>query len=431
MRIRTFVKTICVVGLIAVTVSFIVTNADPAHTAQTAHLPEPPPPPPPAVDKFGIVKTGFSHAEGTIQRNQTLSEILTTHGLTSEEIHALVERTKGAFDFGSLQVGKAYRVYKKGDQPAYFVYQPDKINYVVVDLSESGKVVSKKRPVTVTKRTISGTIDGSLYGSIIDSGADPILAAKLVEVFQWQIDFYRIQKGDEFAVVYEDHAVDREWVGVGDILGARIVHEGQDFTALRYDEGDVSGYYDANGENLRRAFLKAPVKFSRISSRFSLRRFHPVQKRYKAHLGTDYAAPTGTPIVSTGDGVVVEAGYNRGNGNYVKVKHNQTYTTQYLHMSRIASGMRPGTRVKQGQTIGYVGSTGLATGPHVCYRFWKNGKQVDPSKESPPAADPIPDEHRQRFAELRDKVMQEINAVSNTNRPALAANTAPAAPNAN
>jgi len=428
MRIRTFVKTICVVGLIAVAVSFIIAHADPSHTAQTAHIPEPAPPPPPAVDQFGIEQKGFSHTDGTIRRNQTLSEILTTHGLTSEEIHALVERIKGTFDVGSLQVGKAYRVYKKGDQPMYFVYQPDKINYVVIGLTESGQVATRSRPVTVTRRTISGTIDGSLYGSIIDSGADPIIAAKLVEVFQWQIDFYRIQKGDKFAVVYEDQAVDREWVGVGDILAATITHEGKDFSAFLYEEGEASGYYDENGESLRKAFLKSPVKFSRITSRYSLRRFHPVQKRYKAHLGTDYAAPTGTPIMTTGDGVVVEAGYSRGNGNYVKVKHNQTYTTQYLHMSKIASGMRPGTRVKQGQTIGYVGSTGLATGPHVCYRFWKNGKQVDPSKESPPSAEPIPEAYRQRFAEVRDSLLQVMNAPTHTNTPALASASAPSTP---
>jgi murein DD-endopeptidase MepM/ murein hydrolase activator NlpD len=233
----------------------------------------------------------------------------------------------------------------------------------------------------------------------------------LVDVYAWQIDFFRIQKGDWFKVIYEEKLVDGQPVGVGKILAVQFKHEGRQFQAYYFDQGSGTDYFDEEGNSLRKAFLKAPLNFTRISSRYTPRRFHPVQKRWKAHLGTDYAAPTGTPIQTVGDGVVVEAGYNSGNGNYVKVKHNGTYTTQYLHMSRIAKGMRKGAHVKQGQTIGFVGSTGLATGPHLCFRFWKNGKQVDALKVEIPPSEPIESEHLDTFNQVKERYAQRLATI--------------------
>jgi murein DD-endopeptidase MepM/ murein hydrolase activator NlpD len=232
----------------------------------------------------------------------------------------------------------------------------------------------------------------------------------LVNIYAWSIDFFRIQKGDAFSVIYEEEYVDdTTYVGLKRVLGANLIHSGNDYYSFQYEnELGFDDYYDEEGRSLRKTFLRAPLNFTRISSRYSGRRFHPVQKRWKAHLGTDYAAPTGTPIMTTADGEISAASYTSGNGNYVKVRHNSTYSTQYLHMSKIKPGIKPGVRVKQGDVIGYVGSTGLATGPHVCYRFWVNGKQVDPYKQKLPEAKSLDSTRLAAFKEYSEKLIQEL-----------------------
>jgi murein DD-endopeptidase MepM/ murein hydrolase activator NlpD len=217
------------------------------------------------------------------------------------------------------------------------------------------------------------------------------MAIALSEIYAWTIDFYRIQKGDAFKVFFEEHFVEGNSIGIGRILSSSFSQGGKTVKAYYFENGEEKGYYDAEGNSLKKAFLKAPVKFSRISSGYSTKRLHPVLKTVRPHYGTDYAAPHGTPIMAVGDGTVTEARYTGGNGNYVKIRHNKSIETQYLHMSRFADGVRPGKRVSQGDIIGYVGSTGLATGPHVCFRFWKNGKQVDHRKEEMQGAGPLPD----------------------------------------
>jgi murein DD-endopeptidase MepM/ murein hydrolase activator NlpD len=254
-------------------------------------------------------------------------------------------------------------------------------------------------------------IESSLFESIMNSGARPEFAYDLAEVFKWQIDFYKVQKGDKFKVVFEEIRVEDRAVGTGKIIGALFNHNGEDFYAVAFDQGNGTEYFDSNGKNLQKAFLKAPLKFSRISSKFSMNRFHPVQKRYKAHLGTDYAAPKGTPIQTVGDGVVLEAKYNAGNGNYVKIRHDETYTTQYLHMSRIASGMKKGKRVSQGETIGYVGSTGLASGPHLCFRFWKNGVQIDALKVKIPPTEPVKEDYKVAFDSVKQRMITTLDSI--------------------
>jgi len=242
-------------------------------------------------------------------------------------------------------------------------------------------------------------------------GANPQLTNEFADIFAWQIDFFRLFPGDKFKLIYEEQQVEGEFVGLGKIKGAYFEHYGNPYYAINYEQKSGIEYFDPEGKSLRKALLKYPVEFTRISSRYTGRRFHPVQKRYKAHLGTDFAAPTGTPIRSVGDGIILEARYGKYNGNYVKVKHNGIYSTQYLHMSRIAKGVRPGTKVKQGQVIGYVGSTGLARGSHLCFRFWKNGVQVDALKVDLPASEPISEENLEEYNILKASVIRQLDDI--------------------
>ncbi|NNE33853.1 MAG: peptidoglycan DD-metalloendopeptidase family protein [Rhodothermales bacterium] len=363
-------------------------------------------------DEFGFDSTRFVYTTGKLSRNQTFSDLLSAQGVDYPSIAALVEKSKGVFDLRNLRAGKEYRLYSESDSaeaPSYFVYQHNSVEYVVFQLEDSTGVSRESRPITVNERKANGSIDNSLYQSLIDQSIDPTLAIELSEVFAWQIDFFRIQKGDSFSVIFEERLVGDKPIGVGKIHAARFIHSGADYLAFYFpEEGDVA-YFDERGESLRKAFLQSPVKFSRVSSRYNPRRFHPVLKRTRAHLGTDYAAGYGTPIRSTGDGVVTEATRKRYNGRYVKVRHNGTYTTAYLHMQKIAEGISPGVKVRQGDIIGYVGSSGLATGPHVCYRFWKSGRQVDPMKEAFPSAKPVTEHNRTLFASVRDEFLRELD----------------------
>jgi len=376
-------------------------------------------------DAFGIEEDAFERSTHRIRRGETFADILTRYEVPYADVLALAEAARDVFNVRRLQAGRPLHIYRDSTGARVFVYQPDPVRYVVFDLREPVRVYTGRRAVERVLRTAQGVIESSLYETLQAADADPELAIRLSEIFAWQIDFYRIQRGDRFVALYEETLIDGEPVGIERVLAARFQHMGEDFYAFRFEHDGGVDYYDEAGRNLRKAFLKAPLRYSRITSRYSLRRFHPVQKRYKPHLGTDYAAPAGTPVYATGDGVVIEAGYTRYNGYYVKIRHNAVYTTGYLHFSRIAKGIRPGVRVRQGQVIGYVGSTGLATGPHVCYRFWKNGRQVDPLREQLPPGEPVPDSLRDAFFALRDRLMPRLlfeppayaeatNAVSST-----------------
>jgi len=356
-----------------------------------------------AVDAFGMPVEGFSVFESTVRRNETFSDLLTPFGVDYERIVTLARDHRDVFDVRRLKFGRPYRVYSdSAGVGTYMIYQPSLASYVVFDLGENPAIRREERSLDVRERTVEGIIEESLYMTLIDQDIHPALANRMADVFAWQIDFSRLQKGDAFRILFEEQYVGDEFFDIGEVLAARFVHRGEDHYAFHFEKDDVDEHYDENGQSLRKAFLIAPVEYKRISSGFTQRRYHPVQKRYKAHLGTDYAANTGTPILATGDGTVTEARYGQYNGNYVKIRHNGTFTTQYLHMSKIKSGIRPGTRVKQGQVIGFVGSTGLATGPHVCYRFWKNGEQVDHRREKVPSVGPIPDAYRPAFSALRE-----------------------------
>jgi len=355
-------------------------------------------------DAFGIDRQKYTVREHRVRRNQTFADLLLKEGVRYEAVVRLADRTREVFDVRDIQAGRSYRVYRNPwlDRARYLVYRPDAVRYVVFDVRYPSRSRVGERPVSLAWRTAGGTITSSLYETLIESGARPELAIRLSEVFAWQIDFFRIQRGDQFRVVYEERTVDGRTIGPGDIVAAYFVHRGRTYYAYRFNDGEGSEYFDEDGNSLRRELLKAPLRFSRISSRFTNRRYHPVLKRYRPHHGTDYAAPTGTPVQSVGDGTVLFAAYKGYNGNYVKVRHNATYTTGYLHLSRIADGIRPGTNVKQGETIGYVGSTGLSTGPHLDYRFWKNGQAIDPYSVELPPARPVPPQHMAAFTQVVD-----------------------------
>lgn len=360
---------------------------------------------------YGIVIDSFDVFEGKVKWNQNLSEILYKFNISNESIYALANASKGVFDVRKLKAGKPYTIIHERDEgktARQFIFEPDDTEYVVFNLSDTIYVQRIKRDIIKEEKVIVATIESSMYEALLDLGESPLLVDKLVDVFAWQVDPFRIQKGDQIKVIYEQERVGEKVVNIGKIKGAVFNHFGREYYAVLYDQEGKEGYYDENGNSLRKAFLKAPLNYSRISSRYNPRRYHPVLKTYKAHLGTDYAAPTGTEIRTVGDGVIVEAQYSKYNGNYVKVRHNGTYTTQYLHMSRIAKGIRAGVSVRQGQTIGYVGSSGLATGPHLCFRFWKNGKQVDALKVDLPPSEPIDPARRIDFLHAKNVILHRL-----------------------
>ncbi|MFT3884302.1 MAG: peptidoglycan DD-metalloendopeptidase family protein [Flavobacteriales bacterium] len=365
-------------------------------------IPDPP-------SAYGIPLDGFVMEQEKVPAGATFSDLLSAHGLAPATIDSLVKLAAPVFDIHRMRAGHPFALIFTDDDarvPSYFVYEADQVEHVVFALRPPMDVQVGRREVRTEEKSVSVAVTGALWSDLQKAGVDPALTVKLSEVFAWTVDFYRIQKGDRFTVVYRQHTVDGRPYGAPDVLGVR--YEGS-YTreAFRFGEGSALAYYDAEGNSLRKAFLKAPLKYSRISSGFTLRRFHPVQKRYKAHLGTDYASPYGTPILAVGDGVVEKAGYSAGNGNFVKIRHNGIYETQYLHMRKIL--VKNGQRVQQGQTIGEVGSTGLATGPHVCFRFWKNGEQVDPRREEFPSAEPVPATEKAAFDQVRDGLLAKLD----------------------
>ena len=370
--------------------------------------------------EYGFEIDTFQVVKGQIQTGQSLGKILSSYGVSYSTIDKLARKTrKTEFDVRSLKAGHTYSIFNKTDtggiqQAQVFIYEEDKINYIVYDFRDTLNIYESQKPVEVKLIEDAGIIEQG--SSFFLTGAAVGMSDRLCEIisdeiFCWTLDFRNVQPGDRFKVLYEAKYLDEEFVGVGNVKGVYFNHLGEDFYAFPFNDVGFDDYFDQDGNNLRKFFLKTPVKNSRISSRYSKNRFHPVQKRWKSHKGTDYAAPRGTPIWATADGVVETATYSKFNGNYVKIRHNGTYKTQYLHMSKIAKGIRSGAHVKQGQTIGYVGSTGLATGPHVCYRFWKNGVQVDPFKTKLPPSDPISSASRASFEAYKDSLSLWLDSI--------------------
>ncbi|MGB1248522.1 MAG: peptidoglycan DD-metalloendopeptidase family protein [Chitinophagales bacterium] len=346
---------------------------------------------------YGMQPFGSFLRKKVVQDGEYVADIFSREGVSMQDVFAISELSDSVFNERRVKVGNKYAFLydmENGELKAeQFIYEKNKVDYVVIDLDDITGYVYQK-PIDTVERMTTGLITSSLYQTMEDENVNPHLAVKLSEIYAWTIDFYRIQENDYFKVIYQEEFVEGESLGEFRIHACLFNHFGKDQYAFQYDSpndtlGIFKQYYDEEGNSLKNAFLQAPVKFTRISSKYTMNRYHPVTGQHKPHLGTDYAAPAGTPIYSTADGVITHATYTQYNGNYVKVKHNSVYTTQYLHMSKIADGMAPGVAVAQGEVIGYVGQTGLATGPHVCYRFWKNGQQVDPYAQDLPSSEPL------------------------------------------
>lgn len=367
---------------------------------------------------YGFNLKDYEIIDDTIRSGDNLGKIFGNNNINATEVHNIVTKVKDTFNVRNIRVGQPYTLIKAKATPdklAAFIYHPNITGYQVIDLRDSIHAYTKTYPVTIKRRTVAATIDGSLSLSLSKAGVDQSLATRMSQIFAWSIDFFKLQPEDRFAVTIEEKYInDTIYVGISKIDAAYFRYRGKDLYSFPYKRPGAKGvdYYDEEARPMKSMFLKAPLKFFRITSRYSKNRFHPVQKRWKSHNGTDYAAPTGTPIMSTASGVVERAGYTAGNGNFVKVRHNGTYSTQYLHMSKIL--VKTGQYVEQGQTIGLVGSTGLATGPHVCYRFWKNGVQVDPLSQVLPNSEPMDKKdiplYKEHISPLKaelDKVIKE------------------------
>lgn len=369
----------------------------------------------PANFKWGFAMDRFHLVENQLSKGDVLGKILNNQGLSAKEIMELVNNSeKAGFSITRMMVGKnLYFLTSKAETKAGFmIYEPSPYEYVVFSLKAPFEVKIVKRAVETRQVASSGVLESSFWQALMDNDLSDELADGMIDILATSVDFYHQKQGDRFKVVYEQHFVEGRAVGTGKIIAAVYERDNKEYYAFNFEkEGLSCKYYDFDGRPARKAFLKAPVKFSRISSRFNMNRLHPVLGYHKAHFGTDYAAPYGTPILAVADGVVEEATRRGGNGNFVKLRHDNTYSTQYLHMQSFAKGIRPGTRVSQGQTIGYVGSTGLATGPHVCFRFWKNGQQVDHLRLNLPAPEPIKGENLKQYETARDALKKQLDAV--------------------
>ena len=365
---------------------------------------------------YGIPVDSFLIETGKVKSNQYLSQILNAKGVSMGDIDRIAKNSKTLFDVRRIQSGKNYSFFLTPDsmqQPKYFIYEDSPVEYFVYELFDSLKVYRGEKDIETRQRIAEGTIESSLWNTMVDNGLDPMLALELNDIYQWTIDFFAVQKGDRFRVVFDERYVDSTYVGIGDIYAAEFDSYNEPVYAFRFAQNDSVGYYDENGQNLQKQFLKAPLKFSRISSRFSNGRMHPVLRIVRAHHGVDYAAPKGTPVMSIGDGIVTAKAYQaNGGGNYVKIKHNSVYSTTYMHLSGYPKGIAPGVRVRQGQVVGYVGSTGLATGPHLDFRVYKNGTAVDPLKIKSPPADPVKPENMLRYVAWKDSLLNELNRIS-------------------
>jgi len=370
---------------------------------------------------FGMVVDGLNVASEQVKRNQRFSDLLEGYHVDGKAMRLLTMIPRNVFDFRKVAANKNYTILAENDslkRARALVYEASPIDYYVFHFSDTLVVESCQREISTVERSIAAEIKSNLSETIEAMEISPELTNGFVDIFAWQVDFQRLQKGDKFKLIYTERQVEGKPVGIESIDAIYFEHFGSGYYAFPFDQCEGVDYFDENGKSLRKALLKYPIEFTRISSRFNPHRFHPVAKVFRAHNGTDFAAPTGTPIRAAGDGIVLEAQYKGGNGNYVKIRHNSTYTTQYLHMSKIGNGVRAGTRVRQGQTIGYVGSTGLANGPHLCYRFWKNGVQVDALRVQLPAAEPVKDAQRDAFDVVKERLTKRLEAISFPAEPA-------------
>ncbi len=365
--------------------------------------------------EYGVILDSLEVFRAKVGRNEFLADILSRHGVDYSRIEELVRVSKPVFNVRKIRRGNTYSLITTRDslkKARYFIYEMDPVNFLLYDLRDTIRVTKGKKKETRVLETASGKIESSLWNAMIDNETDPNLANELSEIFAWTIDFFGIQKGDSYKVIYEDRYVKDERIGLGRVLGAYFNHMGEDHYAYYFVQDSTGDYFDDEAGSMRRTFLKAPLRFRRISSGFSYNRLHPVLKIYRPHTGVDYAADYGTPVHAVGDGVVTMAAWTRQGGRAVKIRHNGTYTTVYMHLSAYGKGIKKGVKVKQGDVIGYVGSSGLATGPHLDFRFYRNGQAINPLKVESPPSEPVDSLHLERYYRLRDELKEQLDTIS-------------------
>lgn len=348
-----------------------------------------------------------------IRPNDMLGNLLSSRGVEYFKIDQLINAASSIFPFRQLRAGKELTIITDLADSSIqaLVYEPDPYRRILFHLEDSIRVEVIERQTEIRIETAAGTIDQSLWVSMEEQNLPFELISAMEDALGWSVDFYHIQKGDAYKLVYERKYVEGEPLGIGKLLGAIYTSGNTEFHSIRFNSGLHDGYFDLEGRPMKKAFLKSPVEYSRISSRFSNNRFHPILRRNKGHFGTDYAAPCGTSIRAVADGRITQVSYTSGNGNFVKMKHDKTYETQYLHMSKFGPGIKPGVMVKQGQTIGYIGRTGLATGCHVCFRFWKNGRQVDHLREKMPPPQAMDPAQLPAYFKVRDEIKCMLDGI--------------------
>lgn len=350
--------------------------------------------------EYGVPLSKYRKVEGNIRRGEFFSTLMTRLGASQEDIYALDVKSKGVFDMRQIKVGYHYHAYYLPGEPdtlAQVVYEKDNASYVVFTLVDSLSVTVHEKDIVSEIDYVEVSIENSLWQDITDAGAPALLAVSLADIYAWSIDFFGLQKGDSFKAVYEKSVCDGEILDVERVLYAEFAHGDQVYKSYWFDNGSGNYYWNEKGESMRKAFLKAPLSYTRISSGFTYSRRHPITRKVRPHTGIDYAAPAGTEVMSIGDGVVVFKGFKTAEGNMVKIKHNSVYTSAYLHLSRYGKNISVGQRVRQGQVIGYVGSTGYSTGPHLDFRIWKNGTPVNPLKMESPPAEPLAEKDMPAF----------------------------------
>jgi len=363
--------------------------------------------------RYGFPVDSFRIEEITVGKNQMLSNILLARGINYRQIDEIAKKSRPVFDVRKIKAGNPIAFFWSTDSlpiVKHFVYEKNIENYIVYSIGDSIKVTEGKKEVEFEQREVTGAIESSLWNSMVDNDVSPKLALDLSDVYQWTIDFFGLQKGDSFRVIYEVKLIDGVAIGVSRVIASSFHHAGREHWAFSFEQDGRMEYFDENGQSLRRAFLKAPLKYSRISSGYSNSRFHPILKIYRPHRGIDYAASAGTPVQTIGDGKVVKISYDRASGNYIKIRHNGVYTSGYMHLQR-RPNLKVGQYVKQGDVIGRVGATGYATGPHLDFRIWKNGQLVNPGNVESPPVEPVAEENRAKFDSIATAYRSRIEGI--------------------
>ena len=361
---------------------------------------------------LGFCPDSLDVVEGKVKNGQFFSTLLTSLGMSQKDAYELTQASDSVFDVKNFRVGNKYQAYYDSSVLKYLVYERDRASNIIFDCCSPYRAWVYEKPVTVESRYADVTINTSLWNDMLSAGVSPLLILSLSDIYAWTIDFFGLQKGDRFRVFYDERLCDGEVIAVDTVRYAIFSHAGQDLPMIMFDQKDGGNiWWNEKGESMRKAFLKAPLQYSRVSSGFSYSRKHPVTRKVQPHTGIDYAAPKGTPVMTIGDGVVTSVKYEGAGGNTVRIRHNSVYSTAYLHLSKYAKGLKAGQRVRQGEVIGYVGSTGRSTGPHLDFRVWKNGTPINPLKMESPPAEPVSEANRDAFEAAALKCRSRIDSI--------------------